>query len=97
MAYNSDPTCDFCAFLKLNANLNKDRCEYYNKQAHVKSIRAREGVVINCYLTDHRKRIFEKYSKTFTPINYCPQCGRLLKNEKKFKKRRKESEDGDKE
>lgn len=80
-----NPLCEFCAMLKLQTNINLDRAEYYNLKAHVKSIRPHEGVIINCYLTDKRKRIYEKYTKTFTPINFCPICGKLLRDEKRFK------------
>ena len=89
----ANPYCDFCSALRFNMMLLENRRDKLNAKAHVKTIRAYQGVIINNYLTDDGKRIYEKYTKTFPRINYCPQCGQLLRNRRQFGKKRDEKWD----
>lgn len=89
----ANPYCEFCSSLKLNMTLLENRRDKLNARAHVKKIHAYQGVIINNYLVDDRTWIYEKHTKTFQRINYCPQCGKLLRNRRQFGKKRGEKWD----
>lgn len=70
-----NPYCEFCSTLKFERSVLQERCDRYNFKAHVKSGRANSGVIINNYITDHKTRVYEKKTKTFTKLRFCPICG----------------------
>lgn len=71
----SNPYCEFCATLKFERSILQEKCERYNFNAHVKTGRPHSGVIINNYITDKRARIYERKTKTFSNIRFCPVCG----------------------
>ena len=71
--------CDFCCDLAFAETLNDERCEKYNKTDTIGKAVGRRGVRFITYITDARKRYYEKASKTYKLL-YCPLCGRKLNN-----------------
>ena len=70
-----NPFCDFCATLKFERMMLNERCAKMNYKAHVKTNTPYSGVIINNYIVDQRKRIYEKNTKTFSKLRFCPVCG----------------------
>ena len=70
-----NPFCDFCATLKFERTLLHNECLKRNYKAHVKTNKAYSGVIINNYICDQRKRVYEKKTKTFSNLRFCPICG----------------------
>ena len=70
-----NPYCDFCATMRFERCQIFDRCVRYNAQAHVKTGRAFTAVRIINYISDKRKWVVEKQSKSFSQLRFCPVCG----------------------
>ena len=67
--------CTFCSTLKYERVATFDKADRRNQKAHTKSSNALTGVKLINFITDNRTRVYEKESKIFSNIRFCPICG----------------------
>lgn len=70
-----NPHCDFCARMKFERGLLQDQLEKYEKKSHVKGNFAYQGIVLTNYIMDHRKMVYEKRTRIYSKVRFCPICG----------------------
>lgn len=71
-------SCGFCSGLRYAKTKTEIQCDKYNKTDKIGHAKARVGVKYSTYISDSRKKIDEKLSKTYR-IKYCPVCGRIIR------------------